>query len=181
MKKDIKKIIELPESVSVEYKNNELVLKKEGKELKKKFKLNPKIKLEIENKKIILFSKSGSRREAKVIGTLNGHILNLIKGLSEGFEYKLEVCNIHFPMNVKQEGDLVVIKSFLGAKSPRVARILPDVKIEIKGNFITVKSDYIEKAGQTAANIEKATRIIGKDKRIFQDGIFIIEKNRRKI
>jgi len=34
----------------------------------------------------------------------------------------------------------------------------------------------LEDAGQTAANIERATKIKGFDPRVFQDGIYIIEK-----
>ncbi len=58
---------------------------------------------------------------------------------------------------------------------------LPEAKVDIKGTSITVSSSNIEAAGQTAANLEKATRLTGRDRRIFQDGIFITEKPGRKI
>jgi len=48
--------------------------------------------------------------------------------------------------------------------------------VEIKGNQITISSNNVERAGQTAANIEKATKISKKDRRVFQDGCFITEK-----
>jgi len=47
--------------------------------------------------------------------------------------------------------------------------------------FGTIKSINKELAGQTAANFEKATRIKMKDRRVFQDGIFIINKAGKKI
>ena len=84
-------------------------------------------------------------------------------------------------MNVKADNEKVIIKSFLGETTERVAKILPNVKLEIKGTNITVSSSNIEAAGQTAANLEKATRLTGRDRRIFQDGIFITEKPGRII
>tara|TARA_Y100000310_G_scaffold291519_1_gene319532 strand:- start:336 stop:590 length:255 start_codon:yes stop_codon:yes gene_type:complete len=84
-------------------------------------------------------------------------------------------------MNVKVDGDKVVIKSFLGETTERVARIMPGAEVEVKGSQITVKSHDIEAAGQTAANLEKATRLTGRDRRIFQDGIYITSKCGRKI
>jgi large subunit ribosomal protein L6 len=116
-----------------------------------------------------------------MIGTIVAHLNNLMKGTKENFVYQLEICNVHFPMTLKVEGDLVKIKSFLGEKIERKARILPNAKVEIKGNKIEVSSYDIEAAGQTAANLEQATKIRNRDRRIFQDGIFITETPKGKI
>jgi hypothetical protein len=55
-------------------------------------------------------------------------------------------------------------------------KILPSVKVEVKKQEVIVSGIDIEAVGQTAANIEQATRITGKDSRVFQDGIYIVEK-----
>jgi large subunit ribosomal protein L6 len=180
MKRDLKRTINLPEGFTANYLDNKLVLNANGKKTEKKFILN-RVNISIDNNSIIISAKPATRRESKIIGTVWAHINNMINGLKENFEYKLEICNVHFPMNVKVEGQKVVIKSFLGERTPRVANILPNVEVSIKGSLISVTSSDIEFAGQTAANIEKASRLTGRDRRIFQDGIFIIEKNRRKI
>jgi len=106
----------------------------------------------------------------------NTYINNMVNGLKEDYVYILEICNIHFPMNVKVERENLVIKTFLGETVNRIAKILPNVKVEVKGNQIFVKSHDKDAAGQTAANIEKATEIRNRDRRIFQDGIYIIKK-----
>ena len=54
---------------------------------------------------------------------------------------------------------------------------LPEgIDLEIDKEIITIKSVNKEIAGQAAANFEAVTRIRGRDKRIFQDGIYIINK-----
>ena len=79
-------------------------------------------------------------------------------------------------MTVKVEGNKINISNFLGEKIDRTAKIVPGVNVEIKGSKITVSGPDIEKTGQTAANIENAARVPKKDKRIFQDGIFMTSK-----
>lgn len=180
MNKDLERVIEVPEGVSVSISGNEAVVKSGDKELKRSFDIG-KVKVVIKDGKIVLTAKGATRRESKMIGTIWAHLKNMIKGVSEEFVYTLEVCNVHFPMNVKAEGDKIVIKSFLGETTQRVARIMPGSVVDIKGTQITVTSHDIEAAGQTAANLEKATRLTGRDRRIFQDGIFITNKCGRAI
>jgi large subunit ribosomal protein L6 len=79
-------------------------------------------------------------------------------------------------MTLKVEGSKLAINNFLGEKKPRFAEILPNVNVDIKGQNITVSSPDKEAAGQTAANFEKATKVKNRDRRIFQDGIYIVEK-----
>ena len=100
----------------------------------------------------------------------------MIRGVNEGFTYELKICSGHFPMTVKKEGEEVVISNFLGEKIPRKSKIIQGVDLEVKGDMIIVKSPDREKAGQTAANLEKATFIKKRDRRIFQDGCYIVSK-----
>jgi large subunit ribosomal protein L6 len=180
MNKDLERIIDIPEGIEVVVSGNDFVVKSSGKELKKTCDLG-KVKAVVKDKKIILTAKGATRRESKMIGTTWAHLKNMIKGLGEDFVYELEVCNVHFPMNVKADDKKVVIKSFLGETTERVAKIIDGAKVDIKGTKITVTSNNIEAAGQTAANLEKATRLTGRDRRIFQDGIFITNKCGRAI
>ncbi len=180
MNKDLERVIEIPEGVEASINDNNFIVKGNGKELSKNFDLG-KINAEVKDRKIILTAKGATRRESKMIGTTWAHLKNMIKGINEDFIYELEICNVHFPMNVKADNDKVVVKSFLGETTERIAKIMPNVKVDIKGSSITVSSNNIEAAGQTAANLEKATRLTGRDRRIFQDGIFITSKCGRAI
>jgi len=47
----------------------------------------------------------------------------------------------------------------------------------VKGEDIIVQGTNIEDVSQTAANIEKATKVKKKDPRVFLDGIYIYERH----
>ena len=83
-------------------------------------------------------------------------------------------------MTLKVEGNTMTITNLFGEKVPRKAA-LPwtpsevQVKIENKTD-VTVSGSDREKVGQTAANIERACKIKKRDRRVFQDGIYIVSK-----
>jgi large subunit ribosomal protein L6 len=173
--KKILKEIDIPEDVEVEMKNSELIIRGKKGELKRKFSY-PNVFIKIENKKILINSTKNSRREKRIVNTFIAHIKNMINGVQKGFVCKLKICFSHFPMNVKMQGNEVLIENFLGERNPRKAKIIEGVNVTVKGNEIIVEGTDIEKVGQTAVNIESATRIKGLDRRVFQDGIYIVEK-----
>ena len=181
MGKDIERVVEIPEGVEVKLDYPKLVVKKEGKELSKGLPYSKNIKVVFEGNQIKITSKNPTRRETALSGTIQAHIDNSIKGVSEGYVYKLEICNVHFPMNVKIEGKTVTIKNFLGEKKDRSAKILEGVEASLKGNIVELSSIDKEAVGQSAANIETATKVRKRDRRVFQDGIYIIEKGGRVI
>ena len=170
-------VIILPEGVNGEIEGNEIILKKDGLESRKKVDLL-KIKLSKREREIIIESDRQTKRERRMIGTIKAHILNMLNGLDKKFVYKMEICYLHFPMTVtidKEKGE-IVIKNFLGENKPRIAKILQNVDVKVEKNIIVVESHDKEAAGQTAANIEKTTKIKNRDRKKFQDGIFMTEK-----
>ncbi|MFH1307873.1 MAG: 50S ribosomal protein L6 [archaeon] len=178
MKIKIQEEIGIPEGVTVSMEENIIELAKGPFKLRKIFE---GFKIKQENNKIILYTEKATKREKKLIMTFKAHINNMIKGLAEKFVYKLQIASVHFPVTVSIEGNQLLIKNFLGEVTPRKAKILPEVEVKVEKDIITVESNNIEAAGQTAANIEKATKVKGRDRRIFQDGIYITEKPGREI
>jgi len=47
----------------------------------------------------------------------------MIRGVTEGYTYKLKICSGHFPMNVSLKGDVLEIKNFIGESVPRKLKI----------------------------------------------------------
>ncbi len=142
---------------------------------------SPTIKIKNENKEISFEVKKANKREKMLMKTTVAHVKNMIKGVTEEFEYTLKVCSGHFPMTVSFENGDFIVKNFLGESVPRKRKIIEGVKVEIKGTEITVNGQDKEKTGQAAAQIEAITRVTKRDRRRFQDGIFITSKAGKKI
>lgn len=174
------KTIEIPEGVQIEITPTQIKIKGEKGEIIREWN-NPTINIIKENNQVIIKPIKCTKKQKAFINTMVAHFKNMIEGVTNGFEYKLKICSGHFPMNVTVDNEKVIIKNFYGEKVPRKAKILSGVKVEIKGDDVTVIGFNKESVGQTAANIESVTKITNKDKRIFQDGIWIVEKNGNKI
>jgi large subunit ribosomal protein L6 len=170
--------ITLPEGVTATLNESVLTLKGPAGEVSRDF-FTPVTNIKLDSNIIELSSPSQKRKFSRVFNTLNAHINNMVKGVAEGFEYKLKICSGHFPMTVKKEGNQIIISNFLGEKIPRKSNIRENTEVEIKGEEIIVKSTNIESAGQTAANVEKATFIKNRDRRVFQDGCYITSKPKK--
>lgn len=169
-------IIELPEGVQIVKEGFKLTIKGPKGELDRR--INDKsLKVNIEGNQITLGFKKASKTEKKNLNTLTAHLNNMIKGVTEGFTYKLKICSGHFPMTVTLKGDVFEVKNFIGESVPRRLTIKPGAEVKIQGEIIEVTSTSKELAGQTAASIEKLTKRPGFDKRIFQDGIYITHKD----
>lgn len=172
--------VALAEGVTCTIENNMVVMKAEKGEVKRSF-LNPRVSINQKDGKIVLESKNATKKEKMIHNTYRAHLNNMMKGAKEGHVYKLKICSGHFPMNVSLNGNEITIKNFIGEKVPRVLKFKEGVDVKLDGTEITVTSVDKELAGQTAAEIEKLTRIKGKDLRIFQDGIYIINKDGKDI
>ena len=84
-------------------------------------------------------------------------------------------------MTVNHQSNEIIIKNFLGEKIDRKSKVLEGVNVSIDKDIITLSGNDIELVGQTAANLEKTTKIKNRDRRRFQDGIFLIEKSGVKV
>jgi large subunit ribosomal protein L6 len=118
----------------------------------------------------------GRRQSRALLQTWAAHLANIAGGLTRGFEARLKVVAAHFPMKVQVRGEELLIENFLGEKHPRATHLLPGTTAEVAGDIVTIRGHDIERVGQSAANIERATHIRDYDPRVFQDGIYLIER-----
>jgi len=106
--------------------------------------------------------------------------MNMITGVTKGYEYKMRCVYAHFPININIEGkgDKVEIRNFLGEKRVRVVNMLAGVKIErsqTKDELIITGND-IELVSRSCALIHQICLVRHKDIRKFLDGIYVSGK-----
>jgi large subunit ribosomal protein L6 len=175
MAKELKKTVEIPDGVNVVLgRNNVSVTGPNGAIVRELW--YPGIIITQEGTQVIVDSPNPRKKQQAMMGTLSSHINNMIKGVTEGYTYTMKVVFAHFPIQLKVEGEYLNIGNFLGEKKPRKARILGDTKVVAKGDEVVVSGINKEEVGQTAANIQQATKIKRFDPRVFQDGIYVMEK-----
>ncbi|SCL76456.1 50S ribosomal protein L6 [Methanoculleus chikugoensis] len=136
----------------------------------------PQIEIAVEGDKVVVSTASDKKRILAMTGTLEAHAKNMIRGVVDGYEYRMKVVYSHFPIQLKQQGNRLEINNFLGEKQPRIAKIIEGVTVKLGNDEVTLTGIDKEKVGNTAANIEHATRITKRDPRVFQDGIYITER-----
>ncbi len=170
--------IEVPEKVQVAIDDGQVTVKGPLGEVSRKL-FDVKVEVVKQDSSVFVVINTGRAKHRALMGTFAAHIRNMVHGVTEGFECSMKVVYAHFPIKASVKGDTFVIENFLGEKHPRRADILGKTKVVIKGDQVVISGLDIEEVGQTAANIERATKIKGFDPRIFQDGIYITKKAKR--
>ena len=176
----IEKLIEVPENTTstlTPVREGKTVLIKGPKgELVRTFK-RLRVQISLIDKKFIIQSFFGKKAEASMVGTIAGHLTNMIKGVTEGFTYEVRVITSHFPATVEIQEKLIFVKNLYGRRDPIRIPFDKSVNITVKGDMVTMTGIDIEKVSQTAARLAEATRLRGrrsKDPTVFQDGLYVV-------
>ncbi len=170
--------LQTPEAVSAEMDHLELSVEgPEGSVARRLW--YPDVSVTVDDDEVVIESEADDAKTMSTLGTFESHVQNMFHGVTEGWEYEMEVFYSHFPMQVTVEGDEVVIENFLGETAPRRTEVHGDTDVEVSEEQVTLQGPDIEAVGQTAADIEQLTRVQEKDVRVFQDGVYITDKPNR--
>lgn len=167
--------LKIPEGVSVSTQGSVVTVSGPKGSLTKDF-AHSGLKITKTEEEIVLTAPGKGKRSKAMLGTIASHIKNMFKGVTEGHCYTMKVIYAHFPITVKVVGKEVHIENFMGERSKRVAKIVGNVKITVSGDELTLEGIDKEEVGQTAANIHLATHVKKMDPRVFQDGIYLVER-----
>ncbi len=180
MKKKFEERMELPADLKIELDGATIKMQGLKGSIERRFD-NPRLRLELKEGILYFISDKATKKEKKVVGTFKAEIKNMIKGVNNSCVYKMKVCSGHFPMKVAVLPDKVEIRNFLGEKIPRVVRRIKGVEIKVDANDITLEGIDKKAVSQQAADIEQKTRRTAYDRRIFQDGIYITNKDGKEL
>lgn len=173
----IEERVEIPGGVSVAIEGEILMISSEKTRLERRLG-HPRISVAKEGSDIIVSCDFPRKKDIALVGTFVSHIRNMIMGATKGFQCRMRIVYSHFPMkvSVREEERIFLIENFLGERHPRIAKIVGETEIAVEGDTVRLRGCDKEHVGQSAANIEQATKIRGYDPRVFQDGIYVIEK-----
>ena len=170
--------LEIPDEVSAEMDHLELTVEGPNGSVTRRL-WYPDVSVSVDGGDVVIESEQEDAKTMSTLGTFESHVENMFYGVTEGWEYEMEVFYSHFPMQVNVEGGDVVIENFLGERAPRRTTIHGNTDVDVSGEHVTLSGPSIEDVGQTAADIEQLTRVTDKDVRVFQDGVYITGKPTR--
>jgi len=142
-----KQPVSIPSGIEVSL-NDGVISFKKGNVTKE---LNTKnlVDIKIENNEIV-FSPKGDDRESRAFwGTFRALSNNIVVGLTDGYEKKLEINGVGYKAAV--QGNKLVLN--LGHSHPIDYEFPKDVQISVEKNLVTIKGDDKQVIGQIAAEI----------------------------
>ena len=173
----LERTVSIPDQVSVQVEGRTVKVKGPLGSLQEDLSHLP-VSINVNNNKVRLETTWPRKREIGMLGTAAAHVRNMLKGVTQGYRYELRTVYAHFPVTVKvdEKAKVLKIENFTGEKTPRYAKIVEGVKVDVKGEDISVEGIDLKSVSQTAANIHDSTKIKKKDLRVFLDGIYVSGK-----
>ena len=173
----MEKSVALPEGIHATYSGTVLSVTGPQGSIERKI-YHPRLLVVCHNNSIVVRAAAAKPKKSDkmFMGTFISHLKNCVAGVQELFVYEVKICSGHFPMSVSIEGNTIVVKNFLGEKVARRSHVYDSVSVSLQGDILTFSGIDKESVGQSAANLELATRITRRDRRVFQDGCYIIRK-----
>ena len=144
-----KKLIQIPEGVKIKIEGSMVTIKGPKGELSQE--IRPEIKVIIEDKKIIVKSQKQTKKTKAFWGLTRALLANMVKGVVEGYEKKLEIKGIGYRASITGE-DLVLQ---IGFSQPVEIKKPEGIDFSVEKDIITIKGIDKCLVGEIAAEIRK--------------------------
>ncbi|MBI2042278.1 MAG: 50S ribosomal protein L6 [Candidatus Nealsonbacteria bacterium] len=142
-----KKPIKIPSGVEVKIQDRLIVVKGPKGELKRE--VRSEIKVVQENDRLLVAPQKETKETAALWGLTRALLANDIKGVTDGFEKKLELEGVGYRANL--EGQDLNLQ--LGFSHPVKVKAPEGIKFTVEKNVITISGIDKGLVGQTAAKI----------------------------
>ncbi len=148
MSRIAKEPIELPQGVEFKQEGNVVTLKGGNGSLS--LELNNEVELTKNENVLQVAPRSGSRFSTAVAGTMRALLANMVTGVTNGFERKLQLVGVGYRAQIQGKK----LNLTLGFSHPVVHDVPEDVTVEAPSQTeIVVKGADKQKVGQVAAEI----------------------------
>ena len=167
--------VEVPKGVSVSCKNRQVVVQGPRGSLSRDFR-HAQLQMGVHDGEFRVELWFGNRKSVAVCNTIVSAVRNMIKGVTEGFEYRMRAAHAHFPILINVTGSSLEIRGFLGEKRVRVVTIPKGVNINTDTGTkdeIAITGNDVNDVSQFAASVQQAVRPKNKDIRKFLDGVYV--------
>lgn len=147
-----KKPISIPELIDVKIEGNRVSVKGPKGELSRE--VASVIKVEVKDNQIFVLPKLDSKKTKALWGLTRALVANMVEGVKDGYEKKLEIEGLGFKAQL--DGDSILLN--VGFSHPVKIRAPQGIKFSVEKNIITVSGADKELVGQTAAVIRKTKK-----------------------
>lgn len=139
--------ISIPEGVTVRVTGALVSVKGPKGELE--ISLHPWVQAEVKDREVVILPKGDTKKTPALWGLFRALIANMVQGVTEGFEKKLEFEGIGYRAVV--EGDMLNLQ--LGFSHPVKFRTPAGIKLSVEKNVIKISGIDKGLVGETAARI----------------------------
>ncbi|MFH1712242.1 MAG: 50S ribosomal protein L6 [Patescibacteria group bacterium] len=145
-----KKIVPILPGVTVDLKENQVVVKGPKGELT--LELNPRVRVEIqtiEGTDALVVTPVDIAEDKAIWGTMRSHLMNMVQGVTEGWLKALELNGVGFKMNLSGK----ILKLSLGFSHDIDYNIPEGIEVSIENNILSIRGADRQMVGQVAAEI----------------------------
>jgi len=142
-----KKPILIPDGVEVIIEGSAVAVKGAKGQLQREFR--PELKIEVKDKKVIVSPAKQKKENGALWGTTRALIFNMIEGVKEGYEKKLQIEGIGH--RAKIEGEELILQ--LGFSHPIKIKQPDGIKFSVEKNILSISGIDKELVGGIAAKI----------------------------
>jgi len=142
--------VELPQGV--EFKQDGTAVTIKGSKASLSLELNSEVELKQEENTLTVSPRSGSRFATAIAGTTRSLLANMVQGVTNGFERKLELVGVGY--RAQAQGNKLNLT--LGFSHPVVYEVPEGISVETPSQTeVVVKGHDKQKVGQVAAEIRR--------------------------